>query len=93
MKFVELNFKEQHPDIGGLRAVIKFDNGYGASIVTGGKLSYTKPQCPYEIAVLKGDEICYDTIITRDVLAYQTAKGVARVLNDIASLEEETNES
>jgi len=91
MKFVELSFKEQNPDIGGFRAVIKFDNGYGASVITGGKLSYTNERSPYEIAVLKGDELCYDTIITRDVLAYQTEKDVARVLNEIAELPPVTN--
>jgi len=91
MKFEELNFKPQHIDLGGERAVIKFDNGYGASVITGGELSYTSHSRPYEIAVLKGDDLCYDTPITDDVLGYQSECSVQRVLNQIAELPPATN--
>lgn len=41
----------------------KFDNGYGASVITGG-IAYCNETQPYELAVLKRGELCYDTPIT-----------------------------
>ena len=88
MKLKGLKFKAQHPDIGGCQAVIEFDNGYGASVVSGG-IAYTSERLPYELAVLKDGEICYDTPVTDDVLGYQTSDSVASLLNQIASLPKE----
>ena len=47
----------------------KFDNGYGASVITGG-IAYCNEAQPYELAVLEYDELCYDTPITDDVIGY-----------------------
>ena len=54
----------------GIQSSIKFDNGFGISVVKsdfsyGGKLGF------YEIAILdeKGD-LCYDTPITNDVIRF-----------------------
>ena len=84
MNIDKLNFKP-NPYIGGWQARIHFKNGYGASVITG-KTSYTNDQRPYELAVLKGEELCYDTGLTSDVFAYQTAEDIEAVLDQIASL-------
>lgn len=83
MKINELEFKN-HMN-GGQRATINFVNGYGASIITGG-MSYTNKERPYEIAILKGEELCYDTPLTNDVFGWQTEKEADEVLNEIKSL-------
>tara|TARA_E500000318_G_C3484059_1_gene181617 strand:+ start:213 stop:470 length:258 start_codon:yes stop_codon:yes gene_type:complete len=83
MKIKELKFKKHFN--GGKRATIHFANGYGASVITGG-ISYTNEKQPYEIAILKGDELCYDTPLTSDVIGWQTEKEADGVLNKIELL-------
>ena len=85
MNIYELNFKH-NPYAGGKQARIHFNNGYGASVVTGSEASYTNDKLPYELAVLKGEEICYDTGLTSDVFSYQTAEDIEKVLDQIESL-------
>lgn len=69
--------------------VFRFSNGYGASLVTGGPLTYGE----YEMAVLeytgKKDteySLTYDTSITNDVLGYLTLKNVEKYLEEISKL-------
>ena len=88
MKISKLKFKP-NPYNGGKQARIHFENGYGASVVSGGSMAYTSERLPYEIAVLKGDDLCYDTPITNDVLPYQSAGSVERVLKQISELPKE----
>ena len=89
MKISDLEF-HVNPINGGGFTTVHFENGYAASVVTGG-LAYTNEEFPYEIAVLKGDEydLCYDTPITDSVLTYQSAKDVERVLKQISELPKE----
>ena len=62
-----------------------FDNGYGASIVWGpGTYGYDDKL--FEVAILKGDEICYDTPISSDVVGYLDFAGVAEILEKIKNL-------
>lgn len=61
----------------------RFENGYAASVITGG---YGNDEYPYEIAVMHGETIVYDTPITEDVIGYLNGDGVARVLSEIAAL-------
>ncbi len=74
----------------GIRAVIKFDNGYSASVVRtehayGGKAGL------YELAVLdKKGNICYNTPITNDVLGGLTEDDVTEALNKIEALKMNT---
>lgn len=85
MKISDLNF-EQHPvDPIGTRAVATFVNGYGASVVTGA-MFYTDLDHPYELAVQRGDLLCYDTPITDDVLGYLNAEEVNVLLDEIEAL-------
>tara|TARA_R110002020_G_scaffold225658_4_gene435757 strand:- start:858 stop:1178 length:321 start_codon:yes stop_codon:yes gene_type:complete len=62
---------------------IEFDNGYTASVITGG---YGNANAPYELAVLIGNSITYDTPITDDVLGYLTEADVIRVCANIQAL-------
>ena len=63
----------------------RFANGYGASVVRN-KMSYGGKDGLYEIAVLKGDDICYSTPITSDVIGWLDIFGVKKVLTDIKNL-------
>jgi len=82
MKISDLKFNEH---LGGIRAEVHFNNGYGASIVSG-SIFFTCDNKPYELAVIKDDALCYDTPITDDVLGYLTVDDVERVLDEIAAL-------
>lgn len=63
----------------------QFDNGYGASVVSS-VMSYGGNKGLFEVAVLKDDEITYDTPITGDVVGYLDFAGVADILDRIQKL-------
>ena len=65
--------------------VYKFDNGYGASVVCNSG-SYGAQDGLFEVAILKGDDICYDTPITSDVVGWLDFAGVTDILNKIKAL-------
>ena len=69
----------------GQQAIVWFENGYGASIVTG-PLFYSSPSSPYEIAVLNENGITYNTPITGDVCGYLTEDEANDVLAQIEAL-------
>lgn len=85
MKVHELDFQTHPAGCGGTRAVVSFDNGYGASVVAG-PLFHTTENAPYEIAVLRDGHICYDTPITDDVCGYLTSGEANKILSDIEAL-------
>lgn len=89
MKFGKYEAKKRegtYNDIVGIsRWVIGFKNGYEASIITG-KYTYTDKEHPYELAVLKNGELCYDTPITNDVIGYLTEDEVGEILEKIEAL-------
>lgn len=64
----------------------KFNNGYGASVITGG-IACGNDEKPYELAVLHHDELCYSTTITDDVIGYLTSDEVFDLLDKIEQLE------
>lgn len=68
------------------RARLKFKNGYGVSVITG-KGTYTNNSDEYELAVLKGEYICYDTPITDDVIGYLSKDEVTELMKQIQLLE------
>jgi hypothetical protein len=88
MNFSDLNF-QPHPVAAGVQAKHFFDNGYGISVVKF-KGSYGYEEGLYESAVLKGTEekyeICYDSVITDDVLGYQTEEEVEVLLYEIENI-------
>lgn len=65
--------------------IFNFNNGYGASVITGG-IAYCNEAKPYELAVLKHGELCYDTLITDDVISYLTSDEVLALLDRIEQL-------
>ena len=86
--FKDLNFEQFANDPlsrTGKRARIHFDNGYGASVVSH-TFSYGGSQGLYEIAVLKEDDITYDTPITSDVVGHLTEDEVTEILSKIQQL-------
>ncbi len=86
MKLSDIEFK-QHPSIPTAKiARVNFNNGYGVSLVTGDDLFCCDDERPYEAAVLKDDELCYDTSLTSDVLGYQTAEDVEELLKKVSEL-------
>jgi hypothetical protein len=75
--------------IGGERAELNFPNGYGASVLRGSSgwvFSGRTSGGTYELAVLKGSCLCYDTHITNDVLNYQTEEQINAALLAIQEL-------
>ncbi len=83
--FKDLEFK-QHPSADGIISRIKFDNGYGASVVRH-EYSYGGRDGLYELAVLDSDgELCYNTPITNDVMGYLTEDRVNELLINIQKL-------
>ena len=83
-QFNDLQFKK-HPQKDGVITRIIFDNGYGASVVKH-EHSYGGDKGLYELAVIKDDELCYDTPITNDVIGYLRDIDVTDVMEKIQQL-------
>ena len=62
------------------QTLFRFPNGYGASVISG---DYIRK---FEIAVLDGEELCYTTEITDDVIAGLSVEGVYKILDNIKNL-------
>jgi hypothetical protein len=90
--FKDLTFKP-HSVGDGLMARLNFKNGYGVSVVRF-KIpyllreygSYTDNENEWEVAILKDDDICYDTPITSDVLGHQTEDDVTEIMKQVQTL-------
>lgn len=95
MKFCDLQFKPHinYPDT-GVQATHFFENGYGVSVVQFttpyGSGSYGADEGLYEVAILQGVaenwNICYDTVLTDDVLGYQSEEEVEVLLYEVENL-------
>ena len=84
--FNDLEFRQHGFYPNGVQAKIKFDNGYGASIVRT-PTTYGGDKGLYELAVLgKDGRLNYDTPITFDVIGYLTPKEVTDFLIQIQDL-------
>ena len=71
----------------GVQYIFKFENGYGASVIKHFG-SYGNEEDKWEIAVLKDDELCYDTPITHDTIGHLTDAEVDQYLTQIRKLTE-----
>lgn len=81
----------QRPLNGGDQTVYKFDNGYGASVISGGTFTYGGDEGLKELAVIKFQSedkwrICYETEITDDVIGYLSDEEVENLLLQIEAL-------
>ncbi len=83
--FNDLEFKELDSFYNGVQCRIQFDNGYGASVVKH-EYSYGGRDGLYELAVLKEDNLCYDTPVTSDVEGYLSEDDVTELLKQIQEL-------
>ena len=83
--FNDLEFKQDM--LRGLNAArIKFDNGYGASVVIG-PYTYGGEDGLYELAVLDSNgNLTYETPVTSDVEGYLSEDDVTRLLEQIQNL-------
>lgn len=85
MKLDQLEFASHITGMEGMQATAKFTNGYTASIITGTAF-YTTDDKPFELAILAGGKVVYDTPITEDVCGYLTEDDVNKLLLDIEKL-------
>lgn len=74
------------------KALIRFENGYGVSVLTGSGALATIEK-PYELAVIKyqsndGYQIIYPTLFNSDVIPCLTSDEVTQYMNIIQSLPE-----
>ena len=70
----------------GVQKVYKFENGYGASVISH-DYSYGGKKGLWELAVLDSDgSLCYDSGITEDVLGHLNDPEVDRYLRKISQL-------
>ena len=76
----------------GYQMIVKFDNGFGASIINN-IYSHTRNNQEFELAVIEktGEEqndwqLCYTTYITDDVIGYLPEKEVIEILYKIKDL-------
>lgn len=84
--FKDLEFKTHPNHMGGVQAVITFDNGYGASVVCTPH-TYGGDKGLYELAVLgKDGHLTYDTPVTNDVIGYLRDIDVTDVMEKIQQL-------
>ena len=89
-KFTPAEIKPLH---NGKQFIFKFDNGYGASVVTH-SMSYGGDD-EFELAVIistdneGGWTLCYDTPITDDVIGHLTWQDAEEILTQIEALEGE----
>jgi hypothetical protein len=68
------------------RSYMIFDNGYGISVVKG-PYSYGGKLGLYELAVLDSDGyVCYDTLITSDVIGFLKPEDVSKHMIEIQEL-------
>lgn len=78
---------EALPHSNGEQVIVKFENGYGASVIRH-HFGHGGPRSLWELAVLgAGDEPVYDTPITNDVLGHLSGEEVVTTLRQIADLE------
>lgn len=83
--FNRLIFLPHRLDKSALRATIDFENGYGASIINWTDCSIN-PAAPYELCVMKGGKVCFDTHVADDLCCELTEGAVSELLNKIEAL-------
>lgn len=83
--FDALTFVDRPGHPMGVQARTEYPNGYGASVIRGPQ-SYGGPEGFYELAVFRGDDLCYDTPVTDDVEGWLTPERVTELLQQIAAL-------
>lgn len=93
--FDDLEFEDTFSIFGvGDRAFLKFDNGYGVSVLFGEGF-YSNGEDTYELAVLKRDkdgnwDLHYDNVVADgDVVGYITEEEVTNLMKQVQEFKEE----
>ena len=84
-KFKDLKFKEHPIGMCGKISSLNFKNGYGVSVVFG-KMFYSNGKDTYELAITKGDNICYDSGIIADVIGHQSKEEITKLMAKVQKL-------
>jgi len=85
-QFKDLEFVPHAAGMGGVMSRIKFENGYGASVVKS-EYTYGGKDGLYELAVLDSDgNLTYATSVTDDVIGYLRPEDVTDVMAKIQQL-------
>ncbi len=82
--FKDIQF-EQHLTMPGVKSYTEFENGYSVSVIKT-QYSYGGNRGLYEMAIMKDNEIVYDTEITNDVLGHLTPEDVTELMIKIQDL-------
>ena len=69
----------------GVKSYTEFENGYSVSVIKT-QYSYGGNRGLYEMAIMKDNEIVYDTEITNDVLGHLTPEDVTELMIKIQDL-------
>lgn len=92
MEYTKLNYKGFEKYLagkgkmcGGYFYRFKFENDYGASVVKH-DYSYGSKRDLFELAVMEGNELCYSTPITNDIIGYLSNDEVLTLLKKIKAL-------
>ena len=83
--FADLKFEAHRVGEFGVQAKHGFENGYSVSVISGLR-SYGGDRGLYELAVMHGGELIYDTPITKDVLGHLSEADVTDVMIAVAGL-------
>lgn len=87
--FKDLKFLPHHCG-SGVQARMDFPNSYGVSVVQfkigDAYGSYTNNYDEYEVAVMKNGRLCYNTIITDDVIGYCKKRKVTEIMKRVQEL-------
>lgn len=83
-KFNDLVFTP-HSIFPGIHTILNFDNGYGVSVIRNTH-SYGSENGLYEMAIIKGNKVCYDSGITNDVLGNLTENDVTKYMELVQKL-------
>lgn len=79
-----MEIKNRHK---GLQVSLSFKNGYGISAIRFPG-SYGYKHNLWEVAVLRGDDIAYDTEITNDVIGFCSDDDLAEIMHKVRNLEQ-----
>ena len=69
----------------GIQLRWDFENGYSGSVLKN-QFTYGNYEGLWELAILKNNEICYDTVITDRVIGHLNEKQVVEILERIKNL-------
>lgn len=83
--FADLQFGPRTNGLSGIAAKHDFANGYAVSVIRGYG-TYGEDEGQYELAVMRGGKIVYDTPVTDDVLGHLSEDAVSEAMAAVGAL-------